>query len=493
LTLSPPEICVQTSSSTLSPRIRTLIPARLDRLPWSGFHTMIVVALGVTWILDGLEVTLMGAFSGVLREPGTLHFTSAEIGFIASCYLAGAVTGALVFGYLTDRYGRRLLFFVTLAVYLTGALLTAFAWDLPSFVLFRVITGAGIGGEYAAINSAIDELIPARLRGRIDLYINGSYWVGAALGALSTLVFLNPRFFAVDVGWRVGFFIGALLGLFILFVRRHVPESPRWLVTHGQRERAEQMVEEIEQRVAASGKLLPAVDANDAIMLHPGAHIGFGLVIRTMFGVYWKRSVYGLALMIAQAFLYNAIFFTYTLVLTQFYAVPAADTGLYLLPFAAGNFLGVLVLGHFFDTVGRRQMIAATYLASAALLALTGYLFVAGELSAAGQTLLWTLIFFFASPAASAAYLTVSEIFPLETRALAIAFFYSVGTAIGGIAAPWMFGTLIGTGSRLNVFYGYLFAAGLMIAAALIALIYGIAAERQSLEKVARPLSALQE
>jgi MFS family permease len=479
--------------SALASSIRTLIPARLDRLPWSGFHTMIVVALGVTWILDGLEVTLMGAFSGVLREPGALHFTSAEIGFIASCYLTGAVSGALVFGYLTDRYGRRLLFFVTLAVYLTGALLTAFAWDLWSFVLFRVITGAGIGGEYAAINSAIDELIPARLRGRIDLYINGSYWVGAALGALSTLVLLDPKIFAVNIGWRVGFFIGAVLGLSILFVRRHVPESPRWLVTHGQSARAERMVEEIEQRVAQGGRALPPVDSNDTITLHPRAHVGFGDVFGTMFGMYWQRSFYGLSLMIAQAFLYNAIFFTYTLVLTQFYAVPASDTGLYLLPFAAGNFLGVLVLGHFFDTVGRRQMIAATYLASAALLVLTGYLFAHGELSAAGQTLLWTAIFFFASPAASAAYLTVSEIFPLETRALAIAFFYSVGTGVGGIAAPWLFGTLIGTGSRLNVFYGYLFAAALMVAAALIALIYGVAAERQSLEKVARPLSALQE
>jgi MFS family permease len=480
---------VQNPSSTSS-RIRTLIPARLDRLPWSGFHTMVVVALGVTWILDGLEVTLVGAVSGVLQEPGTLHFSSAEIGFIASCYLAGAVVGALVFGYLTDRYGRRLFFFVTLAVYLVGALLTAFAWDLWSFVLFRVITGAGIGGEYTAINSAIDELIPARLRGRIDLYINGSYWVGAALGALSTVVLLDPKLFAVDVGWRVGFFIGALLGLFILFMRRHVPESPRWLVTHGQGARAEAMIAEIEQRVTQTHGALPPPDEADAIMLHPRAHVGIGTVARTLFGVYRRRTMLGLALMIAQAFLYNAIFFTYALVLTQFYAVPASETGLYLLPFAVGNFLGVIVLGHYFDTLGRRQMIAATYCISAALLVLTGYLFAHGEIGAATQTMLWTAIFFFASPAASAAYLTVSEIFPLETRALAIAFFYSVGTATGGIAAPWLFGTLIGTGSRLNVFYGYLFAAALMIAAALVALVYGVAAERQSLEKVARPLSA---
>jgi MFS family permease len=473
--------------------IRTLIPARLDRLPWSRFHTMIVVALGVTWILDGLEVTLIGAVSGVLQEPGTLHFTSAEIGLIASCYLAGAVGGSLVFGYLTDRYGRRLFFFVTLAVYLAGALLTAFAWDLWSFILFRVITGAGIGGEYAAINSAIDELIPARLRGRVDLYINGSYWVGAALGALSTLVFLNPKLFAIDVGWRVGFFVGAVLSLFILLVRRNVPESPRWLVTHGQAARAEQLVRGIEDSAAAAGRAVPPADDSEAITLHPRAHFGFAEVVKTMFRDYRRRSLLGFALMISQAFLYNAIFFTYALVLTRFYAVPAADTGLYLLPFAAGNFLGVILLGHYFDTIGRRQMIAATYLASALLLMVTGTLFAQDALTAVTLTLLWTAIFFFASPAASAAYLTVSEIFPLETRALAIAFFYSVGTGVGGVAAPWLFGTLIGTGSRLNVFYGYLFAAVLMIAAALIAAVYGVAAERQSLEKVAPPLSAAEE
>jgi MFS family permease len=483
-------VALSNPSSGVSPAsIRTLIPARLDRLPWSRFHGMIVLALGVTWILDGLEVTLIGAVSGVLQDAATLHFTSAEIGLIASCYLIGAVSGSLIFGYLTDRYGRRLFFFVTLAVYLTGALLTVFAWDLWSFIVFRVITGAGIGGEYAAINSAIDELIPARVRGRVDLYINGSYWIGAALGALSTLVFLDPKIFAVDVGWRVGFFVGAVLSLFILLVRRNVPESPRWLVTHGQAARAEQLVREIEKSAAADGAL-PPPDDSEAITLQPRAHFGFAVVVKAMLKNYRRRSLLGLALMISQAFLYNAIFFTYALVLTQFYAVPAADTGLYLLPFAAGNFLGVILLGHYFDTIGRRQMIAATYLASALLLVITGWLFAQDALSAVTLTLMWTAIFFFASPAASAAYLTVSEIFPLEMRALAIAFFYSVGTGVGGVAAPWLFGTLIGTGSRLNVFYGYLFAAALMVAAALIAVVYGVAAERQSLERVARPLSA---
>ena len=471
--------------------IESLIPARLDRLPWSGFHWLIVVALGVTWILDGLEVTLKGAISGVLQEPGTLHLSSSDIGAIASFYLTGAVIGSLLFGWLTDRFGRRLLFFVTLGVYLTGALLTACSWDFWSFALFRVITGAGIGGEYAAINSAIDELIPARVRGRIDIFINGSYWLGAALGSGATLVLLDTNIFAVDVGWRIGFGIGAVLGLLILFTRRYVPESPRWLLTHGYEDEAERAVEEIEERVKAdTGSNLPPPDKSDVIVIHPRHVFGFGIIIRTMFGEYWKRSLVGFALMVSQAFLYNAIFFTYALVLTRFYNVPSGETGLYLLPFAIGNFAGVLVLGSLFDTFGRRQMIALTYTGSAVLLCVTGYLFAIDGLTAWTQTALWTAIFFIASPAASSAYLTVSEIFPLETRALAISFFYSIGTGAGGIAAPWLFGTLIGTGSAWNVFYGYLFAAFLMLAAAAIEVIFGIAAERKGLEKIAAPLSA---
>jgi MFS family permease len=471
--------------------VKTLIPARLDRLPWTRFHTMVVFALGVTWILDGLEVTLKGAVSGVLQEPGTLHLSSSEIGMIASFYLTGAVVGSLVFGYLTDRYGRRLFFFVTLITYLIGALLTAFSWDLWSFIVFRFITGAGIGGEYAAINSAIDELIPARLRGRIDIYINGSYWIGAALGSGSTLLLLDPNIFSVDIGWRVGFFIGAVLSLGILLVRRFVPESPRWLVTHGYTREAEDAVMAIEALVdSETDKRLPKVDPADAITVHPRRSFGFGIIIRTMFGRYKRRALVGFSLMVAQAFLYNAIFFTYALVLTRFYQVPSSDTGLYLLPFALSNFLGVMVLGSLFDTIGRRQMIAATYAASAVLLVVTGWLFAQGELTVFTQTALWTVIFFIASPAASAAYLTVSEIFPLETRALAIAFFFSLGTGVGGVAAPWLFGTLIGTGSRWALFYGYLTAAVLMLAAAVIEVVFGIAAERQSLEKIAAPLSA---
>ena len=470
--------------------IKTLIPARLDRLPWTRFHTWIVLALGVTWILDGLEVTLKGAISGVLQEPGTLHLTSSEIGLIASAYLAGAVLGSLVFGYLTDRYGRRLFFFVTLVTYLIGGLLTAFSWDLWSFIVFRFITGAGIGGEYAAINSAIDEMIPARVRGRIDIYINGSYWLGAALGAGSTLILLDPNIFPVNVGWRVGFFIGAVLGLGILLVRRFVPESPRWLITHGYEREAEATVMNIEAEVdSETDERLPKADPADAITIHPRHSFGFGIVIKTMFGHYWRRALVGFSLMVAQAFLYNAIFFTYALVLTGFYHVDSSVTGLYLLPFAIGNFLGVMVLGSFFDTIGRKQMIAATYTASAALLVVTGWLFAIDALTVVTLTAMWTAIFFIASPAASSAYLTVSEIFPLETRALAIAFFFSLGTGAGGIIAPWLFGTLIGTGSRWAVFYGYLAAAVLMFAAAVIEIVFGIAAERMSLEKIAEPLS----
>lgn len=476
-------------SSSKQGAIETRIPARIDRLPWSRFHWVVVFALGITWILDGLEVTLKGAVSGVLQEPGTLHFTSQQIGSIASFYLIGAVFGALVFGRLTDRFGRKMLFFVTLAVYVAGVLLTAISWNFWSFAFFRLLTGLGIGGEYAAINSAVDELIPARLRGRIDLIINGSYWIGAALGSGATLVLLDPEILPVDVGWRVGFGIGAVLGLCILFLRRYVPESPRWLATHGRVDEAEEVVKRIEEWVEEdTGEKLEMPD--DRLTIHPRKTFSFLTVAHTMFVKYPSRSVLGLSLMISQAFLYNAVFFTYALILTDFYGVDPSDTGLYLLPFAVGNFFGPLILGRFFDTVGRRQMIILTYVFSGLLLIATGYLFTRGSLTAYSQTGLWTVIFFFASAAASSAYLTVSEIFPLETRALAIAFFYSLGTAAGGIVAPWLFGTLIGTGNRMNVFYGYGVAAALMLGAAGVEAWVGVKAERQSLEKVASPLSA---
>ena len=471
--------------------LKTDIPARLDRLPWSSFHWMILFALGITWILDGLEVTIKGAISGVLQSSDSLGLSSAQIGMIASFYLLGAVIGALVFGYLTDRYGRRLLFFVTLTVYLVGAFLTAFSWDLWSFFLFRFITGLGIGGEYAAINSTIDEMMPARLRGRIALLINGSYWIGAAFGAMSTLVLLDPAIFAVDVGWRFGFAIGAVLGLFILFLRRYLPESPRWLITHGYEREAIAATEEIEAKVRAStGARLDDIAADDLMTIYPRRSFGLAIVLETMFRTYRKRSLLGLVLMASQAFLYNAIFFTYALVLSNFYDVPPENTGLYLVPFAIGNFLGVLVLGRLFDTLGRRAMISATYAVSAVLLVITGYLFGKEMLGPVTLTALWSVIFFFASAAASSAYLTVSELFPLETRALAIAVFYAIGTATGGVVAPWLFGALIDTGSAWSVFYGYLFAGALMLIAAGVEIMIGVDAEGQSLERLARPLSA---
>jgi len=465
----------------------TLIPARLDRLPWSRFHWLLVVGLGITWVLDGLEVTLMGAISAVLERPDTLHFTAREIGSISSAYLIGAVLGSIVFGHLTDRFGRRTFFFVSLATYLVGVALTAVSWNLASFAMFRFLTGAGIGGEYSAVNSAIDELIPARFRGRIDLMINGSFWLGALAGSASTGIILNPHIFAVDVGWRLGFAIGAVIGLLILYLRRFIPESPRWLITHGRREEAEELVRDFE---AELGSIDGDLEGAEPLRIRVRGEFGLNTILRPLVREYRKRTILSLSLMTAQAFLYNAIFFTYALVLSRYYGVAADVTGLYLMPFAFSNFIGPMVLGHFFDTVGRRPMISGTFAISALTLIVTGYLFERGALTAASQTLLWSVVFFFASSAASSAYLTVSEIFPLEVRALAIAIFFSVGTAVGGVVAPWFFGVLIDTGSRKALYLGYLIAAALMLAAAGVEMRFGVAAERASLEEVARPISS---
>ncbi|MGA0533380.1 MFS transporter [Hansschlegelia sp. KR7-227] len=462
----------------------------MDRLPWSRFHLLVVLALGVTWVLDGLEVTIVGALGPRLQDPAALGLTEAEIGGLASAYLIGAVAGALGFGWLTDRVGRRPIFFLTLGVYIVGVLLSAFAWDVWSLALFRVITGLGIGGEYAAINSAIDELMPARLRGRIALIVNGSFWAGAGLGAVATVVLLDTTLFPPDVGWRVGFGVGAALGLLILFTRRFVPESPRWLACHDRIDEGERVTAEIERKVeAGKGAPLPRSDG-PRLTIRPQRTFGFGQIFAAMFGPYRGRSALVLTLMVAQAFLYNAIFFTYGLVLTKFYAVPAAHVGLYLVPFAIGNVIGPIVLGPLFDTVGRRKMIFLTYALSGALLLATGWLFATGALTAFSQTAAWCVIFFFASSAASSAYLTASEAFPLEVRALAIAAFYALGTALGGVVAPAIFGMLIGGGDPWPIFWGYAFAAGLMIAAGLAALLYGIDAEGRALEDVAAPLSS---
>jgi MFS family permease len=469
--------------------VETDVPARLDRLPWSRFHWLVVVALGVTWILDGLEVTLAGAVSGALKESPALRLDNEEVGIAGSAYLLGAVLGALFFGRLADRLGRKRLFSVTVFVYLAATAATAFSWDLWSFLLFRFLTGAGIGGEYAAINSAIQELIPARYRGRTDLAINGSFWVGAALGALGSIVLLDPELLPPDLGWRLAFGIGAVLGLVILLLRRYLPESPRWLMTHGRGSEAEATVARIEARVAAEkGELPPAVGR---IRLRPIGAAPLARVAGALLRDYPRRTVLGLVLMGSQAFFYNAIFFSYALVLTSFYNVPSASVGWYILPFAAGNFLGPLLLGPLFDTYGRRPMIAGTYAISGVLLAVTGWLFHAGFLDAGSQALAWSVIFFFASAAASAAYLTVGESFPLEIRALAIALFYAVGTGLGGTAGPWLFGRLVESGSSFSIFIGYLFGAALMLIAAAVELALGIAAERRPLESVAEPLSAV--
>ncbi|MDE1180623.1 MFS transporter [Paraburkholderia sp.] len=478
------------AAATKAAIVETNLPARLDRLPWGRFHSLIVVALGVTWLLDGLEVTLAGSVASALKSSPTLHFSNADVGLAGSAYIAGAVLGALGFGWLTDRLGRRKLFFITLALYLAATAATALSWNLASFLMFRFLTGAGIGGEYTAINSTIQEFTPARVRGWTDLGINGTFWVGAALGAGGSLVLLDPNLLPPDYGWRACFFIGAVLALAILPMRVWVPESPRWLITHGDHDEARGIVEAIETRFRNEGHTLTD-DPDTSLKLRARDHTPLGEVFRALFVVHRRRALVGLSLMTAQAFFYNAIFFTYALVLTDFYQVPGDHIGWYLLPFALGNFLGPLLLGRLFDVIGRRKMIATTYALSGILLTVSGYAFEQQWLNVTQQTIAWMVIFFFASAAASSAYLTVSESFPLEIRALAIAVFYAFGTALGGIAGPAFFGRLIDTHQRSEVFTGYLVGSALMIFAAVVAAIWGVDAERKSLESVAAPLSAV--
>lgn len=482
--------------------VETSIPFRLDALRWSAFHTRVVLALGITWILDGLEVTLAGALSGALKQSPVLRFSNFDVGFANSCYLAGAVIGAFGFGWLTDRIGRKKLFFITLAVYLAATAASALSWSLASYAVFRFLTGAGIGGEYTAINSTIQELIPARYRGWTDLVINGSFWIGAAFGAVSAIVLLDPNWIDIDLGWRLAYLTGAGLGLVVFVMRLWIPESPRWLIIHGHPDQADAIMRDIERTVTGHAQDQPASPATSGEDSHPPTwpklrlrmrdHTPLSEVAHTLFKVYQERSLVGLVLMVAQAFFYNAIFFTFALVLTDFYGIPADQVGWYILPFAAGNFLGPILLGRLFDTLGRRPMIAFTYGVSGILLAVSGYLFAIGVLTAKTQTIAWMVIFFCASPAASAAYLTVSETFPLEVRALAIALFYAVGTGVGGVAGPILFGALIDTGSRGSVFIGYLLGAALMLVAAAVGWRYAVAAERRSLESIAEPLASVE-
>jgi len=461
---------------------RSDIPARLDRLPWSAWHWRVVIALGVSWLLDGLEVTVVGSLGPALQREDTLGLSAAQIGWAASAYIGGAVLGALFFGRLADRLGRKRMFLVTLVVYLIATVATAFSWEILSFAVCRFFTGFGIGGEYAAINSAIDELIPARLRGTVDLAINGTFWIGAALGAGLSIVLLHPGWVGAAWGWRIAFGLGGVLGVAILLVRRHVPESPRWLLTHGRVEEAEAVVREIEREVGVSDTGHKTLD------MRALRTVSWREVIHVLAVRHRSRAILGLTLMAAQAFFYNAIFFTYALMLTRFYDIPEQQVGYYIFPFAIGNFLGPLILGRLFDAVGRRVMIAITYTVSGLLLILTAYAFYRGWLSAASQTLCWSVIFFVASAAASSAYLTVSEIFPLEMRAISISLFYAAGTALGGFAGPPLYGAMIEGGSRGGLFAAYALAGVLMCAAALVAWKLGVNAERRPLEEVCPPL-----
>jgi MFS family permease len=486
---------VSTTAAVQEP-IRSLIPARLDRLGWSRFHTRMVAGLGAAWILDGLQITIASSVTGVLASPDTLGMTSTEIGLIASVYLVGQIIGALVFGRLSDQLGRKRLLMVTLLLYLLGTGAAAFTtghhtgW-LVYFYATRLVAGMGIGGQYAAINSAIDEMMPSKYRGRVDIWINGSYWAGAIIGSFAALIFLNA--FAVNLGWRLAFLMGPVLALVVVVVARTLPESPRWLLTHGRVQEAEEELAKIEEVARRSGKPLEPVDESAAITLVPEQKYGYLTFLRLVFRQYPKRAILGATLMITQSFLYNAIFFTYALVLTTFYGVSATKVPIYGLAFSVGNLAGPLLLAPLFDSVGRKKMISGTYLVSGTLLAVSAFLFDNGDLTANSQTFVWVVIFFFASAGASAAYLTVSETWPIEIRSEAIAVFFTIGTIFGAIG-PAFYGALIGSGSsRTGLFIGYLVGAGIMIVGGVVELLIGINAEGKSLEAVTRPLTAAEE
>jgi MFS family permease len=483
-------------SSAQAATIRSTIPARLDRLNWSPFHTRMVAGLGAAWILDGLQITISSSVTGELTKPATLGMSSTEIGLIASIYLIGEVVGALYFGRLSDRLGRKKLLMTTLLLYLFGTGLAAFVtghhtgW-LLFFYATRFVAGMGIGGQYAAINSAIDEMMPSKYRGRVDIWINGTYWAGAIIGSFASLIFLNA--FAVNVGWRLAFLMGPVLALVVIIVGRTLPESPRWLMTHGRLEEAERELDKIEESAIKAGQTLEEVSDDRALALVPEKRYGYIQFIRLVFHTYPKRAILGASLMITQSFLYNAIFFTYALVLTEFYGVSATRVPLYGLAFSIGNLIGPLALAPLFDSVGRRRMISGTYLLSGAGLAVSGWLFDNGDLTANSQTFVWVVIFFFASAGASAAYLTVSETWPIEIRAEAIAVFFAIAQIFGAFG-PVFYGWLIGDGSsKTGLFIGYLVGAAIMMFGGVIEILFGIDAEGKSLEDITKPLTATDE
>ncbi|ALE06219.1 MFS transporter [Arthrobacter sp. ERGS1:01] len=460
----------------------------MDRLPWTKFHWSVIIGLGVSWILDGLEIQIV-ATAGYQHA---LHMSTAQVGLTGTIYLVGEVVGALYFGRLADKLGRKRLFILTLAIYLVGSGIAGLAPAMWFLWIFRFVAGLGIGGEYTAINSAIDELIPSHYRGRVDIAVNGTYWAGAAIGATANLFLLADPGFANSWGWRIGFFIGPFLGLIIIYLRRHIPESPRWLMTHGREKEAEETVDMIEAGIVADGHELDEVDDDLALEVIPIKSVPFRQVFHTFVRKYPRRTFLGLSMMITQSFLYNAIFFTYALVLQNFYHISLSGITFYFFPFALGNLAGPLILGPLFDTIGRRKMIFATYALSGIVLAVSAALFQAGALTALTQTIFWCVSFFFASAGASSAYLTVSEIFPLELRGQAISYFFAIGQAVGAFA-PALYGALIGDGSsRGPLAAGYYLGAGVMIVGGFIALFFGINAERQSLESIADPLSKVQ-
>ncbi len=470
--------------------VRSLVPARMDRLPWSTFHWRVIIALGITWILDGIEIGLASAIGDVLRHKDTLGFSAETVGISASLYLLGEVTGALYFGRLSDKLGRRKLFIVTLALYLIANGLTALSWTTWYFLLTRFVAGMGIGGEYAAIHSAIDELTPARYRGRVDIAIAGTYWAGAMMAAGAQIFLLDPSLLPVNLGWRIGLALGPLIGLSIWGLRKHIPESPRWQLTHGYIKEAEETVDQIEAQLRQKGVELEPVDERLAIVVHERPEVSYTEIAKVLFSQYRSRSVLGATLMITQSFLYNAIFFTYALILVDFYGIKSETVPYFIFPFAIGNLLGPLSIGRLFDTVGRRKMIAGTYITSGVLLAVSGWLFQAGMLTATTQTVLWCIIFFIASAAASSAYLTVSEIFPVEMRAQAIALFFAIAQLFGGVIAPALFGVLIASHSRIQLAYGYQGGAVVMIIGGIVAWWLGVDAECKSLEDIAPPITA---
>jgi MFS family permease len=482
------------NAAVSAPTFRSLVPARLDRLPWTRFHWRVILGLGAAWILDGLEIQIVATVGTVLQDKATLHLTAADVGLLGSIYLLGEVVGALFFGWLTDRLGRRKLFLITLITYLVASGIAGFAGSLWFLLIFRFIAGLGIGGEYTAINSAIDELIPAKYRGRTDIAVNGTYWAGAMIGAGASIFLLNPDLLPINVGWRIGFFIGPVLGLVAIYLRYVLPESPRWLMTHGRNADAEKIVTDIEEAAERQGVRLEPVPETSALEVTARKPIGYIETARIILRDYPGRAFLGFSMMVTQAFLYNAIFFSNGSVLHNFYHVASDNLGYYFFPFAIGNLLGPLTIGHLFDTIGRRKMIMATYCASAILLAVSAFFFQANLLNAVTQTLFWCVIFFLASAGASSAYLTVSEIFPLELRGQAIALFFAISQLAGGVAAPYLFGALIGDAShRGPLTAGYLIGAGVMFAGGLIAWFFGVNAEGQSLENIAAPLSSTRE